>query len=513
MRRVSLLAVDLVLVGATTFGAGILRDNLEVIPGHMTALVPYCLIALAVAAPLLALVGLNRSVWRYSGLSDYVRIVIVSGLIVAGALFGSFLINRQEGVARATPLIHLIIMIASMVGVRVAIRVWHGRRRPAAPIESVLSGERREVVLIVGLNAMTELYIRAVSELGERAPRIAGLLGRAGHHTGRLLQRYRVLGTPEEIRAVLGRLEVHGVHVSRIVITSRLEQISEEARDALLMVGEESSIALDFLPERIFAEPAPSPPPGGAPRDFRSSGPDVPLAASRPGEMKARIDTETVNKFARRFYWRVKRVFDALLSLVLIVVFAPLFVLATLLVIADTGFPIMFWQQRPGLGGRPFRLYKFRTMAARYDSRGRSVPDEKRTSKIGLFLRRSRLDELPQLFNILFGDMSFVGPRPLLPIDQSSDFAARLLVRPGLTGWAQVMGGRVIGADDKAALDVWYICKASFLLDLIIMAGTVPMLLKGERTNGKAIGQAWLDLTRLGIWRTEPDVGRLVPGE
>ena len=119
-------------------------------------------------------------------------------------------------------------------------------------------------------------------------------------------------------------------------------------------------------------------------------------------------------------------------------------VLAAVLVGASVGLPVLFWQQRPGLGGRPFRVYKFRTMRAAHSSDGRRLSDKERVSQMGTLMRRLRLDELPQLFNIFRGDMSFIGPRPLLPCDQSDAYRARLLVRPGLTGWAQVVGGRDI---------------------------------------------------------------------
>lgn len=132
----------------------------------------------------------------------------------------------------------------------------------------------------------------------------------------------------------------------------------------------------------------------------------------------------------------------------------------------------------------------------------RIANDLKRSSRLGRLMRATRLDELPQLWNILVGDMSFIGPRPLLPADQSSDFAARLLVRPGLTGWAQVKGGRSISAADKAALDVWYLQNASFALDLEIIRLTVRMVTAGEDIDHSAIKMAWGDLRRSGISRT-----------
>src|SRR5262249_14993921 len=136
--------------------------------------------------------------------------------------------------------------------------------------------------------------------------------------------------------------------------------------------------------------------------------------------------------------WSLKRIVDVFAAAFLMITLAPVTVLVGLAVALDVGFPLVFWQQRPGLYGRPFTLFKFRTMAAPHDKQLRRVPDEQRLSALGRFLRRTRLDELPQLYNVLIGDMSLVGPRPLLPCDQSPDYAARLLVRPGITGWAQV---------------------------------------------------------------------------
>jgi len=187
-------------------------------------------------------------------------------------------------------------------------------------------------------------------------------------------------------------------------------------------------------------------------------------------------------------------VIDVAASAMAVILLAPLFLLVALVVAADVGLPVVFWQQRPGLRGRSFKLYKFRTMRDAHGGDGQRESDDERISVVGDFLRRTRLDELPQLLNILKGDMSFVGPRPLLPVDQPVDCAGRLVVRPGLTGWAQIKGGRQISPSDKAALDEWYVRNMSFALDLEIILGTVPMLIFGERVTDSAVGPAWQDL-------------------
>jgi hypothetical protein len=134
-----------------------------------------------------------------------------------------------------------------------------------------------------------------------------------------------------------------------------------------------------------------------------------------------------------------------------------------------------------------------------HDRGGGRLSEANRQSRLGQFLRRTRLDELPQLYNILVGDMSFVGPRPLLPADQSPAFAARLAVRPGLTGWAQIKGGRELTASDKAALDIWYVRNASLRLDLRILFGTVAVICQGEEREFNAIRQAWRELRSCGM--------------
>ena len=144
---------------------------------------------------------------------------------------------------------------------------------------------------------------------------------------------------------------------------------------------------------------------------------------------------------------------------------------------------MVFWQQRVGRGGTSFFLYKFRTLHAPFDRKGRPVSEDDRRSWIGRLLRNGRLDEIPQLLNVLVGEMSLIGPRPLLPEDQPTNSKLRLLARPGVTGWAQVNGGNLITNDEKGALDEWYVRHASFWLDLRILALTLGFMFKGEKRS------------------------------
>jgi lipopolysaccharide/colanic/teichoic acid biosynthesis glycosyltransferase len=172
----------------------------------------------------------------------------------------------------------------------------------------------------------------------------------------------------------------------------------------------------------------------------------------------------------------MKRLFDFVVAAVGAIIFSPIVLVVAVLVWINLGTPVLFRQLRPGLHGQPFTLLKFRTMIDAVDSSGSPLPDGERLTVFGRFLRRSSLDELPELYNVLRGDMSLVGPRPLLmeylPL-YTAEQARRHDVRPGLTGWAQVNGRNAISWDQKFAFDLWYVDHASLSLDLKILWLTV----------------------------------------
>lgn len=187
----------------------------------------------------------------------------------------------------------------------------------------------------------------------------------------------------------------------------------------------------------------------------------------------------------------LKRLFDLIVAAILLLVLTvPLLVLGVL-VYFNLGSPILFSQVRPGLKGKPFRMYKFRTMRDAQDAHGRLLPDAERLTRFGALLRATSLDELPELWNVLKGEMSLVGPRPLLmeylPL-YSPEQSRRHEVRPGVTGWAQVNGRNAISWEEKFRLDVWYVDNQSFLLDLKILWMTFQKVFKREGIS--AAGEA-----------------------
>lgn len=182
----------------------------------------------------------------------------------------------------------------------------------------------------------------------------------------------------------------------------------------------------------------------------------------------------------------IKRAFDITVSLCLVVIFFPLFLMVSVLIVVSMGSPILFQQERVGKDNKIFRLYKFRTMVNAKSPEGADLPDEKRLTKIGVLLRKSSLDELPSIFNVLKGEMSLVGPRPLLveylPL-YSSQQIRRHETKPGITGWAQINGRNAISWQKRFELDVWYVDNHDFFLDIKILFLTVKKVLKREDIN------------------------------
>ncbi|RDV01466.1 sugar transferase [Sphingorhabdus pulchriflava] len=183
----------------------------------------------------------------------------------------------------------------------------------------------------------------------------------------------------------------------------------------------------------------------------------------------------------------LKRSFDIVIAVVAIVLLAPFFCLVAILIRLNMGAPVLFKQLRPGMDGKSFMMLKFRTMRDAYGPDGQILSDGERLTKLGKFFRSTSLDELPELWNVFTGEMSLVGPRPLLmeylPL-YSPEQMRRHEVRPGVTGWAQVNGRNALSWEDKFALDVWYVDHQSFWLDMRILLLTIGKVVKREGISG-----------------------------
>jgi len=199
----------------------------------------------------------------------------------------------------------------------------------------------------------------------------------------------------------------------------------------------------------------------------------------------------------KRFPLFFKYLLDKLFALLFLIISLPLFLLVILSILLSDGRPVFFRQMRPGFKEKPFGLIKFRTMKSLFNSNGNPLPDEERLTGSGKWLRKLSLDELPQLINVLKGDMSLVGPRPLLmeylPLYNEKQ-QRRHLARPGITGWAQVNGRNALNWEEKFDLDIWYIDHWSLILDLKILGLTLIKVLKREGISQE--GRATMDKFR-----------------
>ncbi|MDU9418800.1 sugar transferase [Staphylococcus lloydii] len=185
----------------------------------------------------------------------------------------------------------------------------------------------------------------------------------------------------------------------------------------------------------------------------------------------------------------LKRMFDLIISLGLLVISSPILIVSYLLISKKLGKPVLFKQTRPGKYEKPFDIYKFRTMTTEVDGKGQLLPDEQRMTKLGSQIRNSSIDELPQLINVLKGDLSLVGPRPLLmeylPLYNEKQ-KKRHNVKPGITGWAQINGRNAITWEQKFKLDVWYAENQSFKLDMYILYKTIENVLKKKNISSES---------------------------
>jgi len=208
-----------------------------------------------------------------------------------------------------------------------------------------------------------------------------------------------------------------------------------------------------------------------------------------------------MNQWYRR--WG-KRLFDLLIAIPAFLILLPVMGIIALVVRIRLGTPVIFRQQRPGWRGKPFILYKFRTMTEERDVNGALLPDAQRLTPLGRFLRKTSLDELPELVNVIAGEMSLVGPRPLLMsyLDRYTlEQFRRHEVRPGITGWAQINGRQTIPFSRRLELDVWYVDHLSFGLDLRILALTIPRSLQSQ---GVVLGQEVEEVDDIGLFARPP---------
>jgi lipopolysaccharide/colanic/teichoic acid biosynthesis glycosyltransferase len=341
-------------------------------------------------------------------------------------------------------------------------------RTGAGPHQSWSAGRIRGVatgapVIVYGCGPLASLLLETLRRGPSGGFRVVGMVEEDGGRTERHVAQVPILGQASELDRILVDLAVNGVKPERIIVASDHRAMNHATVAQLEAARSRHGLPIDYLHDEAAIE-------------------SLWPFTTRPQAPRAIVPPTR--------YERFRRAADVIVSALALLLLAPLLVVLAFVVLFDVGPPLLFLQTRPGRHMQPFVLYKFRTMRPSHDGQGKVLLDAERTSRIGRFLRRTRLDELPQFYNVLVGDMSLIGPRPLLPRDLPHDFTERCRMRPGITGWAQVNGGHQLTAANKLLLDLWYVERANFWLDAYIVWRTLKTMLLGEKVDHAALAAA-----------------------
>lgn len=465
--RFRLSPIDVLWAAAAPLLALILRDALVLsVQGAPTGFL-YCSVSFVFTLIAFLAFRVSAGISRYFSVHDAVSIVsavIAAGLTTTVVLFT---FTRLEGIPRSIPVMQGLVLAAGLLLTRGVMRLWHrDDQEPEADDQVAV-----EHIIMIGSSRLTSLYIKLLQAYAPAQHHVIGVLDDNRKLFGRTMCGVPVIGGSAQLDAVIEEFAVHGIRTDRVVIGGAESVLSPPALSEVRATCARRDVVLDLVPDLIGLTPPPKVPQ---------------VAQVRLAETAQRSERQAPG------YLRYKRLIDFIVALLAIVIFSPVFVVVSLLVLFDLGAPVVFWQKRMGRNGKSFLVYKFRTLHAPFMRDGQPNGNAEYHSWIGKFLRRLRLDELPNLFNVLFGDMSLIGPRPLLPQDQPANHDLRLLVRPGITGWAQINGGNLVTTEEKGALDDWYVHNISFWLDLRIVLYTFIFLFTGERRVDRAVHEATL---------------------
>jgi lipopolysaccharide/colanic/teichoic acid biosynthesis glycosyltransferase len=386
---------------------------------------------------------------------DIIEAVLFTELMTCGVLFT---LTRLDGIPRSMPLVHGALLAGGLLAARLFVRAVLSEDDEAPNYRW-----RQGRIILIGANRFASSFIQLLKAYSPKEMPVIAVLDSDPAMTGRALAGVQILGPPQELDTIISEFAIHGVDTDRVVIAGETDLLSPAVLHEIEQICRKRHADLSFLPRMIGVT------------EWNSS------------QIAVVSEPSAKPSFAVSSFFRVKPWIDIVGVHILTVLLFPLLAVAAALVFLDVGRPLLFWQERLGSKGRPFLMYKFRTLRAPFDSTGKHIFASRRPSAIGRFLRVTRVDELPQLLNVLFGDMSLIGPRPLLPEDQPSNAAIRLSVRPGITGWAQVKGGKLVTKEEKEKLDEWYVRNASLLVDTRIIILTLKLMLNSRMSSQESL--------------------------
>jgi lipopolysaccharide/colanic/teichoic acid biosynthesis glycosyltransferase len=467
--RLRLVGLDVVWAALSPFAALALRDpgllDAGDFPTHIPETYQYAFLTILCTLASILLFRLGDGLSRFFSLHDALVICAATACAVASSSAIGFTLTRLDGVPRSTPLILGLVLGSGLILARAAVPLIYKEfsAEPAHPGARSPSVAQRHVIL-VGINRFAAAAIRLIDTQKPRTTQVVAALDSRPATVGRKIAGVSIVGQVQDLEAIVDEYVVHGVVVDEVWLTDDT-RLPPDTFDWLAHQCRARNLELKTVSEALNLN-------------------------APPARASDAVRSEAHEILESNGYLAYKRVLDVAAATVLALALAPLAACMVCLTAYDVGTPTLFWQQRIGRGGRKFLLYKFRSYRAPFDGKGRRIPNEQRLTRIGRAIRASRLDEIPQLYNVLIGDMSLIGPRPLLPQDQPSDPSLRLVARPGVSGWAQINGGTLISPEEKNALDLWYIRHASLLLDLKIAFLTIRAALTGENVNKHAVAQA-----------------------
>jgi lipopolysaccharide/colanic/teichoic acid biosynthesis glycosyltransferase len=389
----------------------------------------------------------------------------------------AFTITRMDQIPRSVPAIHFLTLLAILLGVRLFHRklAQHRELRVAADI----SHYNEKNVIVVGAGSIASLYIGFLESIPKAGWRIAAILDDSKWLEGRSILGHTIVGGTQDAEALFDDFAQHGVRIWGVAVCEHDRDRALEYRERLEPVCRSRGLQLELLVDKLG------------------------VFENEQGVLDS--DARPVI-LPRTDYLRIRRKFELMIATLSVLVFLPLLALTGLLVLTSVGSPVIFWQRRVGRNARTIFVYKFKTMRNAVDSKGRLLSANERSTRVGQILRATRLDELPQLFNVIKGDMAIIGPRPLLPVDQPADPTLRLAVAPGLTGWAQINGGKLVSTEEKNSLDEWYVQNASFRLDAEIVWRTFLTVLRGDQRNEDQLAAAITRARKDQVRRSAPIV-------
>ena len=472
-RLLSRVAVwDLVWAGLSPLAAFLLRDGTIYSP---IAVATYSGIAFFISLLVFQWFQTSTPISRFYSTRDALELLKACILIAALTAVATFALTRLEEAPRSIPILHFMLLAFGLLGGRIVLRLLHTQRETSTRNAT----KQVEHVLLIQASRLAWFFTKMVDELAPGRYQIVAILDEQPHLKHRSLNGYPILGAPHDLEQIVADYAMHGIKIDKVVLAGQPEDLSTGTWNDVCRICGTLHIGQEILPERLIS--------------VESQGNAKNVIIPHPGTI-LRNTEENLSIALNRPFWAIKRAIDFLVALSAAILLSPITLIVSALVLLDVGVPVIFWQQRLGRNGTRLYLYKFRTIQSLFDRQTKARREAAQPSAVGRFLQRTRLDELPQLYNILSGNMSLIGPRPLLPVDQPNEFTVRLSVRPGLTGWAQISGGKLITAEEKNALDAWYIRHASLRLDLNIFFRTIWMLLiTGDLRDEKAIAIALLD--------------------